>query len=245
MTILYNEANKKLIHGFGALFNNITVNRKLDNGKFKQVKIPIHFAPASYDYTDILQHPDLVAIRPALSLPLMTYEITRYDIDNSRKENRYYSRTSCIANADGTFDVIRSPTPYNVAISLYLYTQYLDDYYEVQERIFTGFNPKVVLQLKHDNGITTQVPISITNVTKNDGYEGSPKEKSRLIFATFSFDAKMDFYRVTGEKADVIKTMTLNYKDTASETNDFVATIAVDPQDADISDNWTVSKTII
>ncbi len=237
MTITYNEATKKLLQGFGDLFNNITIHREANTG-FKPVKLPIHFAPASYDYIDILQHPDLTKVRPSLKLPLLTYEIVRYDLDTSRKENRYYSRTVCTANANGTFNLVRSPTPYNVGINLYLYTNYLDDVFEVQERIYTGFNPKVTIRIKHDNGVVSQVPITFQNISKVDNYEGSPKENSRLITTTFTFEAKMDFYRTAGETVDLIKQVTLNYKD----NNTTIATteVSVDPIDADITDDWSV-----
>ena len=243
MVATYNEATKKLLQGFGDLFNNITIHRETTTG-FKPVKLPIHFAPASYDYADILQHPSLTEVRPSLKLPLMTYEITRYEVDTSRKENRYYIRNSCQANENGTFDVIRSPTPYNVGLNLYLFTHYLDDVFEVQEKIYSGFNPKVTIRVKQGNGIVSEVPISFTGISKTDGYEGSPKDKSRLITTTFSFEAKMDFYRTTGETVELIKKITLNYKDPISSKTEFTTEISVDPIDADISDNWTISKTI-
>jgi hypothetical protein len=237
MSITYNEATKKLLHGFGSLFNNITVQRESRNG-FKPVKLPIHFAPASYDVIDLLQNPNLTEIRPSLNLPFLAYEITRYEIDTTRKENRYYTRNACTANADGTFNLVRSPTPYNIGLNLYLFTQFLDDVFEVQERIYTGFNPKVTIGIKHFNGIITQVPITFASISKTDSYEGSPKDKSRLITTTFSFDAKMDFYRSTGETTELIKQITLNYQDNAVT----VATteISVDPIEADITDDWSI-----
>lgn len=238
----YNEATRKLLTAFGDLFNNITIHRNTTNG-YKPVKLPIHFAPASYDYLNILEHPNLTNIKPSINLPLLTFEITRMELDSSRKENRYFTKTSCIANANGTFDVIRSPTPFIVNFSLYLYTHYLDDVYEVQERIFTGFNPKVTVQIKQDNGIVTQVPITFSGISKTDNYEGSPKDKSRLIMTTFSFDAKMYFYRTSGETAEVIKKITLNYDYPPSSQIDHTTEIKVDPIDADVTDNWTIIVT--
>jgi len=239
MSITYNEATKKLLHGFGNLFNNITVQRESRNG-FKPVKLPIHFAPASYDIIDLLQNPSLTEIRPSLNLPFLAYEITRYEIDTTRKENRYYTRNACTANADGSFNLVRSPTPYNIGLNLYLFTQFLDDVFEVQERIYTGFNPKVTIGVKHSNGIVTQVPITFSGISKTDSYEGSPKDKSRLITTTFSFDAKMDFYRSIGEKTELIKVITLDYLEQNSDYLLETTQISVDPIDADITDNWAV-----
>jgi hypothetical protein len=60
---------------------------------------------------------------------------------------------------------------------------------------------------------------------------------------TFSFDAKMDFYRTSGEVVDVIKKITLKYDYPPSPQIDHTTEIKVDPIDADVTDNWTIIVT--
>lgn len=241
VTVLYNEGIKRLLTAFGSLFNNLSVHREF-NGTFRPIKIPIHFAPASYEYIDILQHPNLRELRPSLTLPILTYEIMNYEIDGSRKENRFNTKLSCEANVDGTFNVLRSPTAYSIGINLYLFTEYLDDVYQIHENITTAFNPKITIEINQENGIISQVPIIFNSHRVSDPYEADPTKKTRIIQTTFNFTSLIDFYRDTRETTNVIKSITLDYTLNSNNQIDMTQQIQVDPLTSNIDDDWIIKR---
>jgi len=87
MATTYNRAIRKLVVGFGNLFNNITLVRyNPDETEQQRFVVPIAYAGKEKYAQRLAFDPDLDK-KAAMSLPRMSYEMTGLDYDASRKQN--------------------------------------------------------------------------------------------------------------------------------------------------------------
>jgi hypothetical protein len=84
----YPELIKKTIIGFGALFSNVKIIRRNQQGVTVEiVKVPIAYGPKEKFITRVDADPQLSA-GVYITLPRFSYEITGYNYDSSEMTNR-------------------------------------------------------------------------------------------------------------------------------------------------------------
>ena len=242
MGVIYNKSTKRILTAFGSLFNDITVQHELSDGTFKHIKVPLNLAVGEKEYVYNKQRKDLEAARPSVVFPRMSFNISSYDIDDTRRINKYNVFNACGLNEDGTVDIIRPPVPYNISIQLYVMSDILDDVFQIKEKIMAGFNPNVIVNVHYANGLVLPTPIKFNTIVKQDTYNGFTDEK-RVIEYTFTFEIKTQFFIDTGETCALIKKITLPFYDKQTDTLLETHTIALDPEDANPDDNYDVIKT--
>lgn len=191
-TPFYNEIIKKTIVGFGALFSNIKVIRRGNDGvEVEQVKVPIAYGPKEKFIQRIDADPNLTG-NVYVTLPRLAFEITGYNFDATRMTNKN-NKIQC-KNVNGlTFTY--TPVPYNLDISLYLLTKGTEDSLAVMEQILPLFIPEYTLNLNAlpSMSVTTDVPVILQGVTVQDDYEGDFATR-RLVTHTFNFVAKVNLF---------------------------------------------------
>lgn len=228
----YNKIIKKTVIAFGSLFSNIKINRE-DNGNVKRqtINVPLAYGPKDKAIVRSDADPDFDK-QHYITLPRLSFEITGYNYDASRKTNKL-GKIIC-QSADGGRKETFSPVPYNLNISLYLLTNSNEDSFQVVEQILPMFTPDYTISIKaiEDFNIIQDIPINLDSVTFEDDYEGS-YEVRRLITHTFNFTLKLNFYR-GGNDVGVIEKVIVNVEH-PDRTYTAEGTLPGDP----IIESWT------
>lgn len=173
------------------------------------------------------------------TLPRMSFEITDYNYDSSRKTNRMQQIKGPTAN--GSAPTVYTPVPYNVGINLYVLTKTQEDGLQIIEQILPTFTPEYTLTINTipDMGIKMDVPIILNNVSVQDEYDGSFQER-RFVTHTLSFTMKANLYGpIAGQ--NIIQQVNANVGNNEDFGNpNRVYTAEGDTTNATItSENWT------
>lgn len=185
----YGGIIRKTIVAFGSLFSKMKVNRYLPDGTLEQViEVPIAYQAKDKTLVRLRQDPNLNN-KVLIDLPRMSFIINGYRYDSSRKVNRY----SGISYPSGMYQ--GTPAPWDLDISLYIYTKTLDDAYTILEQILPSFQPHHTLSVLADAdvGSTIDVPINLNGVSYEDSFDGKLEER-RAIVHTLNFTAKLEIY---------------------------------------------------
>lgn len=194
--VYYHGIIRKSIVTFGRLFSNIYIDRKLGdsvNGQTEQrLQVPLAYAPKEKWLVRIEQDPNLDN-HVYTTLPRMSFEITDYQYDSSRKTNRMQQIKGSTAN--GTAPTVFTPVPYNVGISLYILTKTQEDGLQILEQILPTFTPEYTLTINSlpELGVKIDVPIILNNVAVQDEYDGAFQER-RFVVHTLNFTLKANLF---------------------------------------------------
>lgn len=212
-SVFYHGLIRKTIVSFGALFSSIYIDRKQGDSvtgtTVQRLQVPISYAPKEKWLVRTDSDPDLTQ-STYTTLPRMSFEITGYSYDTSRKLNR--NNTITCGKSNGTVSYVQSPVPYNIDIKLYVVTKTQEDAFQIIEQILPTFSPEYTLSLGiiPSMSITQDVPVVLRDISVNDEYDGSFQER-RLVTHTLSFTLKMNLYGiVTNTGAGIIETVIAN-----------------------------------
>lgn len=181
----YYQLLQKHIAIFGALFNNVVIERSDGVSDTQRFKVPISFGPREKFLAIVKTKPDEKV--QAIQLPRMSFEITGWAADPARKFNRGLKwRTN---ETDGA---AFEPVPYNINIQLNVMVKQTMDGLKIIEQILPYFNPDwtVSAQLLDNSARTWDIPIVLTDTSHQDTYEGSDFIERRALIYTFDFVMK-------------------------------------------------------
>jgi hypothetical protein len=213
MSIQYNAIIRKLVIGFGNLFNQIQIGRFDSSGnEVERFLIPIAYA-GKEKYVARLQGDPELDKKVQITLPTMSFEISGMKYDASRKQNTNYKN---FAQSHGQLISQYNPVPYDFDFSLYVYVRNHDDGTQIIERILPFFTPDYTMKLNlvPEMGVVKEIPIILNDVSHEIDYEGDMASKVRTIIWTLNFTAKAFIYGQHSEAGSIIKTSitnTLNY----------------------------------
>jgi hypothetical protein len=201
----YNEIFRSVIIGFGSLFNGI------NDSTFSVIKVPLAYGPTQKFLARLKQNPDLNA-PVQMTLPRMSFEFTNLAYDSSRKSTQ--TQTVVYTNPDGT-ETKKGylPVPYNMTITLSIYTKLNDDMLQIIEQIVPYFQPGYTLPIKFLGNLNEviNVPVQLDNIDMSDDYEGNFDTRRALIY-TITFTAKTYvFGPLKDVSSDIIKKVTVGY----------------------------------
>ena len=89
-THFYKESIRKMVIGFGSLFNDIRVVRKNADGTEKeQIRLPLAYGPKEKFLRRIRETSSLSDDNKVIEVPRLSFEITNYVYDSTRKRNSF------------------------------------------------------------------------------------------------------------------------------------------------------------
>ena len=185
----YNGSIRKLVVGFGSLFDEIYIKRKLPEEE-KLIKVPISYGPKEKFYRKIVEL-DEGGNRNAVEniLPRMGFEITSMSYDGNRKLNSL-NKSYVAKEANQTVSYSYNEIPYNFDFTLNIMTRNLDDGHQIVEQILPYFTPDFTITMNFTEiDRKVDVPVILNSVTAMDEYEGDMNTR-RLLTHTLSFTAK-------------------------------------------------------
>lgn len=188
-TPTYNRAIRKLVVGFGNLFNNITLVRyNPDLSEAERVLVPIVYATKEL-YVRRLEDDPALNKKIQTTLPRMSFEMSGLSYDSARKQN-----TNLKTFAKTTTGVVSqyNPVPYNFDFDLYIYVRNIEDGTQIIEHILPFFTPDYTIKLNMipEMGIIKEVPVILNSATHDIVYEGDMNSETRMIIWTLNFTVK-------------------------------------------------------
>ena len=206
----YHGAIRKTIVAFGRLFSDIKIAREGTDGVVAQVvAVPLAYAPKEKWLVRIDSDPNLNN-HTYTSLPRLSFEITGYSYDSSRKTNKM---NKVICNEEsGMENPIRksvfAPAPYNISINLYVLTKTQEDAMQILEQILPVFNPDYTLSINAvpEVNIVQDMPVILNSVTAEDTYDGD-FETRRFVVHTLSFTIKTNIYGPVTDQGVILTSM--------------------------------------
>jgi T4-like virus Myoviridae tail sheath stabiliser len=186
----YHETIRRYVIVFGTMFNDMVVWRRDNAGNIvKRIKVPIAYGPRAKFLSRIQQDPNLT--KPdAISLPRMSFQITGYNYDASRKLSTA-NQIKTPADSDRKNSSVYNPVPWNIDFDLSIYVLNAEDGTMLIEQILPYFTPEWTntIKLVDDLDLRMDVPVVLNTITTEDTYEDA-YENRRTIIHTLNFTMK-------------------------------------------------------
>ena len=246
----YHKKIRNTVIAFGTIFNNVNIKRLDSSGNpLQNIKVPLSYSPKEKFLARLDAQQDLTGddSKVAITLPRMSFEITGYSYDATRKLNKNQKITKVTTNADTTkLNNQYMPVPYNVNFSLNVYTANSDDGLQIIEQILPFFQPDYTVTMIEDRTMDTKrdIPFILNSVDYEDSYTGSLTSMRRIIY-TLSFTAKVYLYGPISTSAIIKKVSADLYSDTGSNSPRVErVTVQPNPTSADKDDTYTYTTTL-
>lgn len=193
--VFYHGIIRKSIVAFGRLFSDIYIDRREGNSVtgpvIQRLQVPLAYAPKEKWLVRIEQDPNLEN-HTYVSLPRISFEITGYNYDPSRRLNKM---SKMICN-DGTLsNSMFTPVPYNLDISLYVLTKTQEDALQIIEQILPTFGPEYTLSVNAvpEMNVIQDIPVALTSISVSDEYDGDFQTR-RFVTHTLTFTLKLNLF---------------------------------------------------
>jgi len=213
MSYSYHRIIRKMVVGFGDLFNNINISRYDSNGvEQEKFLVPILYG-GKEKYVSRLEDDPNLDKKVQITLPIMSYEMVNMKYDASRKLASNKRNTYSNGETNTTLAVY-NPVPFDFEFELYAYVRNIEDGAQLMEKIIPYFTPDytISLNLIPEMGIVKQIPIILNDVTQTIDYEGEFDSKVRIIIWTLTFTVKGYLYGPVSEPK-IIRTSITNILD--------------------------------
>ena len=196
----YNTSLRRLVVGFGTLFNSIYVQHDNPDNPASPIKIrvPITYAPQEKFIRRLLEPSSITdGTRIETQLPKLSYIMTSIRPDASRRRNKFsplQSKTADGQTCTNQGSEIDEQIPVNVSFSVFVYTRHIDDTLQIVEQILPYFNPDHIIELDM-NSVQNNVRIPITMLENNisERFDGDFANR-RLNISSLTFLAKSYIY---------------------------------------------------
>ena len=249
----YHKQIRNAVIAFGTIFNNINIRRLDSSGNpLQAIRVPLSYAPKEKFIARLDQQSDLTGTdsKVALTLPRMSFDITGYAYDPTRKLNKN-QKISVAKNTSGDNKRVNtqfSPVPYDVSFDLNIYTATSDDGLQIIEQILPYFQPDYTVTMIMDRtymDTKRDIPFILESVDYEDSYTGALTDRRRIIY-TIKFTAKIYLYGPITTSAIIRNAEADMYSNTsdANPSRSQRVTVTPNPTRADKDDTYTYTTTL-
>ena len=185
----YPRIIRKMVVGFGNLFNDITLVRyNADNTEAERFVVPIAYAPKEL-YVARLEGDANLDKKVQMTLPRMSFEMNGLTYDATRKQN---TNVKNFANTTAGVLAQYNPVPYNFDFNLYVYVRNIEDGTQIIEHILPFFTPDYTIKINliPEMGIVKEIPVVLNSSSYDITYEGPRDSDTRTIIWTLNFTVK-------------------------------------------------------
>jgi hypothetical protein len=216
----YNKIIRKLVVGFGNLFDDITLTRfNPDGSEVQRQKVPLAYASKERYVMRLQSDPELDK-KVQITLPRMSFDMTGMTYDSSRKQLTNIKNYAPSRNADTILSQY-NPVPYDFDFSLYIYVRNIEDGTQIIEHILPYFTPDYTIRLNliPEMGIVKEIPVLLKSTNQEIDYEGDRDHETRTIIWTLNFTVKGFVFGAVSEPKVIKKSITNIYDNTLSDND--------------------------
>lgn len=205
--VFYHGIIRKSIVAFGRLFSDIYIDRRqgdsVEGEVIQRLQIPLAYAPKEKWLVRIEQDPTLEN-HTYTSLPRMSFEITGYSYDPTRKLGKM---NKIVCNNGGSSSSTFTPVPYNLDISLYILTKTQEDGLQILEQILPTFGPEYTLAINAipEMNVVQDIPVTLNSVQVSDEYDGDFQTR-RFVTHTLTFTIKLNLFGNVNDNKPIFNT---------------------------------------
>ena len=185
----YNRTIRKIVVGFGTMFNDILLTRYSKDGATAHeiTKVPLNYGAKEKYLVRINSDPSLTK-SIATTVPRMSFNLDGLSYDSSRKQQTTMQN---FGFSSGSFKTQYAPVPYNFDFSLSIYVRNTEDGTQILEQILPFFTPDFTITMDFIASMDQKydMPVILNSVTPEVDYEGDFMN-TRLIIWNLSFTAK-------------------------------------------------------
>jgi hypothetical protein len=195
-TPFYFSLIRKYIITFGTLFNNIYITRTDKNGNVTLLeRVPITYGPKDKMLTRVVQDPAIDRPTATYPLPMMSFEMTGFDYDGTRKLQTINRSAANDPDDKSKRRYQYNPVPYNIGFELNILVKNAEDGTKIVEQILPYFTPDwtVTANIIPEMGIKQDIPIILNRVSLDDVYDGEFTTRRSMIW-TLDFTLKGYLY---------------------------------------------------
>lgn len=195
-TPFYFSLIRKYIITFGTLFNNIYITRTDKNGNVTLLeRVPITYGPKDKMLTRVVQDPNIDRPTATYPLPMMSFEMTGFDYDGTRKLQTINRSAANDPDDKSKRRYQYNPVPYNIGFELNILVKNAEDGTKIVEQILPYFTPDwtVTANIIPEMGIKQDIPIILNRVSLDDVYDGEFTTRRSMIW-TLDFTLKGYLY---------------------------------------------------
>ena len=221
---------RKYIITFGTLFNSIYITKDNTAGSMvSRIKVPITYGPKEKSLARVIQDPNLDRPTAVFPLPMMSFEMTGFSYDPSRKLQTV--NRNAFNNPDDPEQrrYQYNPVPYNIGFKLSIFVKNAEDGTKIVEQILPYFTPDwtVSCELIPEMNIKHDIPVILNSVKLDDVYEGNFENRQSMIWE-LDFTLKGYLYGPV-KTTKIIKYSITQLYDKIDRTANPVADITIQP----------------
>jgi hypothetical protein len=217
----YHRSIRKCVIAFGSIFNEVVLVKYTNDtqSELSRITVPLAYEAKENFITRLIANPDLA--KPIeIKLPQMSFFITNYEYDATRKLNSYNQTIQAAAGSSAAQQY--QSVPWNLTFELDLYNRNVEDGLQIIEQILPFFTPDYTVTVNYipELGISRNVPLVLNSCVCNTEYEGDAKEQERMITWTLTFTMQAQLFGPINT-GSVITDVITNVKQLAAySTND-------------------------
>ena len=249
----YHKQIRNTVIAFGTIFNNINIKRTDSSGNpLQTIRVPLSYAPKEKFIARLDQQASLTGddSSVAITLPRMSFDITGYSYDPTRKLNKN-QRISVAKNVSGDTTKLNTqymPVPYDVTFDLNVYTATSDDGLQIIEQILPFFQPDYTVTMIMDRtymDTKRDIPFILESVDYEDSYTGALTDRRRIIY-TLKFTGKIYLHGPISTSAIIKNAEADMYTNTQANnpSRSQRVTVTPNPTSADKDDTYTYTTTL-
>lgn len=221
---------RKYIITFGTLFNNIYITKETTQGDVvSRIRVPITYGPKEKSLARVVQDPAIDRPTAVYPLPMMSFEMTGFSYDGSRKLQTINRNVFNDPDDDEKRRLQFNPVPYNIGFKLSILVKNADDGTKIVEQILPYFTPDwtVTAELIPEMNIKHDIPVILNTVNLSDVYEGQFETRRTMVWE-LDFTLKGYLYGPVKTKK-VIKYAITNIHGSMDRTSDALTRITIQP----------------
>jgi hypothetical protein len=202
--IFYNRIIRKLVVGFGNMFNDITLVRyNPDFSEAQRMIVPIIYGTKE-PYVFRMEEDPTLGKKVQITLPRMSFELAGFTYDATRKQN---TNIKNFAQTSNGLVSQYNPIPYNFDFNLYLYVRHIEDGTQIMEHILSYFTPDytIKLNLVPEMGIIKEIPVVLNSSSQEIDSEGDFERSTRNVIWTLNFTVKGFIFGKINDTKSIIK----------------------------------------
>ena len=183
-TTFYHETLRKVVVGFGTLFNEIYIQRKNSSGTvISKARVPFAYGPKEKFLVRLKQDPNLDS-KTAITLPRIGFEISSYQYAGDRKLSSTIKNINILNSDKARLKSQYVPVPYDITFALSIFVKNADDGCQIIEQILPYFRPEFTTNVKliPEMDIVVDTPVVLQDIAVEDSYEGDFDTRRALIY---------------------------------------------------------------
>lgn len=235
---IYNETTRKVIVAFGAIFNDVYIERSSAKGESsRSFKVPLSYADFDKILKTLNKQMSQDETKVAQILPRISFWIKSIRPDDARMTNKNLKHKMIM----GDRDVWVRRTPWTISIGMIIVGRYEEDVLKITEQILPEFQPSIGISIKPIDDVEYSEDFTIRLNEVNPTKENENIDTTRMVSHELSFSVPVWFY--TGPReGKLIRRVKVGYNvDTPiNEDPDYTINYEVTPFDADKDGDWEI-----